>query len=244
MKDTVKVVALNDFEIEGAFKMAGYIREFGKGFRWNYSVPGHEIMRYVVEEASDSRVTVSGVLGVRRFRFAVKNGEVIFSTVNCISPAALFYDFSRILTIKNAEIAKILKPSTDAIDTFSADINDYYLVNNSYSESISKSFRQGIERRMEKEYASGMFYLLLGAAGFGDERVQRKARAFSESSFFDKTALAAVFCRGRGVPVYFAEGGVYYPLKEKDYCESIQEDFSRIFMKTAGGKTPIMQINE
>jgi hypothetical protein len=244
MKDTVKVVALNDFEIEGAFKMAGYIREFGKGFRRNHSIPGHDIMRYVVEEASDSRVSVSGALGAPRFRFAVKGDQVIFSTVNSIWPAALFYDFSRILAIEKAEIAKILTPATDVIDAFSTDINDYYLTNDSYSESISKSFRKGIEQRLDKAYISGMFYLLLGAAGFGDERIQRKARAFSESSFFEKTALAAVFCRGRGVPVYFAEGGVYYPLKEKDYCESIQEDFSRIFMKCTGGITPKFQIGK
>jgi hypothetical protein len=243
MKETVQVVALNDFEIKGACEIAGYIRQLGKGFRRNFPINEGNALRYVVEEASDSRVKVSGVMGVPRFRLIVKGSHVMFSTVGSVSPAALFYDFSRILAIERAEIARVLTPQVDVIDDFSANINDFYLVNNSYSERISEAFRRGIERQMKKEYTGGMFYLCLGTAGFGNERVQRKAAAFAESSLFDQTALAAVFCRGHGVPIYFAEGGVYYPLKEKDFCEAMQEDFSRIFMKAAAGTAPSYNIS-
>jgi hypothetical protein len=138
------------------------------------------------------------------------------------------------LSMEGEQTHGILVPDLETANAISARIDDYYLVNNRYSKDIAESFRQGIKERYEKEYVSGVVYLWLGTAGFGDERLQRQARAFAASSSFDDTALAMVFYRGRGMPVFFAEGGVYYPLAEKAYCESIQEDFTRIFMKATG----------
>ena len=89
-----------------------------------------------------------------------------------------------------------------------------------------------------------MFYIRLGGAAFGEERIRRMVRSFAESSSYKNVAAAAVFCRGRGVPVFFAEGGVYYPLAERGFCESIQKDFARIFMKITGGNPhPVLDLN-
>ncbi|MDR0555022.1 MAG: hypothetical protein LBG76_09540 [Treponema sp.] len=237
MKDKVQVVDLNDFELKGAYVMAEHIKRLGKGYKWEQRLNENSLMRYVVEEASGSRVVVSGIFAEPRFRFVVKDDKVYFTTVNSVWPEFLFYDFARCLACAVEGMEKILIPSIDAVDAFSTDINDYYLVNNDYTKRIAGSFNRLIEKGEELKYCSGMFSIWMGTASFGDAKVVRLVKGFAESSFFDQVALAAVFCRGRGIPVFFAEGGVYYPLEEKEFCESIQENFSRIFMK-ASGKYP------
>ena len=240
MRDRIQVVELNSFEQAHAPLIAEHIRTLGRGFRREYHLAESSMIRYSVEEASESRVAVNGILWQPRFRFIYQGGRASFTTVNSPNPIFLYYDFARMLSMEGGEVNGILVPDLEIINAFSTDINDYYLVNNRYSKDIAESFREGIKQPHEKGYISGVLYLWLGTAGFGDERLQRHVRAFAESSSFDDTALAMVFYRGRGTPVFFAEGGIYYPLAEKAYCESIQEDFSRIFMKATGRYTGLV----
>jgi hypothetical protein len=239
MKLTVQTVDLNDYEICKVREIVPLLLKLGQGYRWNHTINTTARLEFKIETASSDAIIVKGQFGAPRFRLAVKGPHVSFSAENAERPEFLLYDFMHILMIIEPSVVPLLVPGFGALyDSMTADSNCYYLANNEYTESLPEYFRRVLASKKELQYVSGMLTVHVTIPEDGNEKARERIKEFAESSAYDDVALAAVFCRGEGAPVFYANGSIHCLIPKKDFFESFLFDFTRTFMKNSSINRP------
>ncbi|MHC6202815.1 hypothetical protein ACYULU_06435 [Breznakiellaceae bacterium SP9] len=235
MKLTVQIVDLNDYEIGKVQEIVPVLLKLGQGYRWNHVIDEMAAnIEFKIETASAAAIIVKGQFGTPKFRLAVKGPHVSFSTERAERPEFLLYNFMHILASIDPTVDKLLMPDFDALyDSMSANSNGYYLANNEYTESLPEYFRRVLTSKKELKYLSGMLTVHVTIPADGNEKARERIKEFAESSGYDDVALAAVFCRGEGVPIFYANGSIHCLSEKKDFIESFLFDFTRTFMKNS-----------
>ena len=244
MKLTVQTVDLNDYEICKVREIVPFLLKLGQGYRWNHTINTAARIEFKIETASPDAIIVKGQFGTPRFRLAVKGPHVSFSTENAERPEFLLYNFMHILASVEPALEPLLAPDFEALyDSMPANSNSYYLANNEYTENLPEYFRRVLASKKELKYLSGMLTVHVTIPADGNEKARERIKEFAESSGYDDVALAAVFCRGEGAPVFYANGSIHCLLPKKDLFESFLFDFTRTFMKNSSisrsGKTGV-----